>query len=212
MTFHLWTNKDKLLVSSQVQILHVVTYKLGAYFWVQNSSDWFVVQNLNSNTCSQVAKIHIRSYLCMKNLVWGILKKTPEFSYSFQVFSFLWNPHRCFSVALGQKAHVPRMCVLPLFHSCAILMIRNLVSIAENLQELKGEGSHMELEDFKVLPALHVLPSTSTQQQPATTESYLYSRRTVGVWWLRSSKKTQHLLEQAVSFGWNNNTVANNNT
>lgn len=69
------------------------------------------------------------------------MKKSPEFPYSFQVFSFLWNTHRCFSVALGQIVHVMRMCLLLWFHSHAILMTGNLVRIAEDLfvaEDLQG--------------------------------------------------------------------------
>lgn len=46
-----------------------------------------------------------------------------------------------------------------------------------------------------VLPALSVLPSTSNKQQPATTNSYLHSPRTVGVWWLRSSQRQHNISE-----------------
>ena len=46
-----------------------------------------------------------------------------------------------------------------------------------------------------VLPALSVLPSTSNKQQPATTNSYLHSPRTVGVWWLGSSQRHHNISE-----------------
>lgn len=77
--------------------------------------------------------IHVQSVIpvyentCLENF-----KKSPEFSHHFQVF-FYGKTRRCVLLLLElKKVHVMRICVLLLFHSHAILMIRNLVRIAKD--------------------------------------------------------------------------------
>lgn len=148
----------------------------------------------------------------MKSLAWGILRnqKSPEFLYSFQIFSFLGNTHRCFSVDLGQKAYVSRMCAPFVSFTCYFKDGK----FSQNCwgwvwcwksAGIKGRGiAHRagrlllftQYQHFKkVLPALRVLSSSSGQQLPTTTASYLHSPKTVGVQWLRSSQRKHSIFE-----------------
>ena len=129
--------------------------------------------------------IHIQSYPCMKTLVWRMLRNHPNFPTISRYF--LWENMQMRFVALGtKKVHVMRICMLLLFHSHAILMIRHLVRMAriglllKIFQNKRGRcctqrwrswflSSSLKLFKTYYLPSLcSPPPQINSSQQPQT--------------------------------------------